>query len=513
MASPFSTITLVDVQISKRNRFDPSTIHTDIAFVTSVPIYFCSMQSFPGTNLFLASSSPNQNPFFVVFFFPNVQRDVHQYQYFKNNLHFLFHHQIFFFFFSFVSISIQMHHPIQMKPADSENRNGEFLILYFVFWYNISICIRISIISLSLFCQLFFLFWLNVYFLYCVFCMPLHLVMVAIEIIAVVAYSFRWQLIKVPHLENYETFQYNNALFEIQWLHILASCFEFFFISWYNWHVEKLKVFTIFHCRLTSFTFYFWWRWVLDQKIKCITACLLLAICRIFFGSIFFRKDFLRFYFIYVSFHTLYLFDGCSGDRNMQSHSIDKLRCVPVSPLAHLCKLTDTNITNSYEAYDYRFILTVWQYFRLEFTMLAVMIVPVCSHRCASGKIDMVYVDILYLYIVWLETCRLHFWVLCLKFLFILLTFDIAFSWMRTNRNSQKFQRYSFYIAKSTYSCCRIKCITIGCHVRLKRRKQKKNAKRIRSNAWHFSYVSKYYIIIHISFNFLPFFIVTSNKG
>ena len=28
-------------------------------------------------------------------------------------------------YFSCVSFLLQMHHPIQMKPADSENRNGE----------------------------------------------------------------------------------------------------------------------------------------------------------------------------------------------------------------------------------------------------------------------------------------------------------------------------------------------------------------------------------------------------
>lgn len=31
------------------------------------------------------------------------------------------------FFFSF-----QMHHPIQMKPADSENRNGKFISHLFI---------------------------------------------------------------------------------------------------------------------------------------------------------------------------------------------------------------------------------------------------------------------------------------------------------------------------------------------------------------------------------------------
>lgn len=33
---------------------------------------------------------------------------------------------------------LQMHHPIQMKPADSENRNGKWCIILLVFqsiWY------------------------------------------------------------------------------------------------------------------------------------------------------------------------------------------------------------------------------------------------------------------------------------------------------------------------------------------------------------------------------------------
>lgn len=29
-----------------------------------------------------------------------------------------------------------MHHPIQMKPADSENRNGEYQALYITIYYR-----------------------------------------------------------------------------------------------------------------------------------------------------------------------------------------------------------------------------------------------------------------------------------------------------------------------------------------------------------------------------------------
>lgn len=306
MIHHFSTTTLVDVQILKLNRFDPSPIYTSIAFVTSVPIYFCSLQ-------LLFMSIPFQSYLSVFFWlFENLclPPSPNQYSFatFINIntlkiicISFFITNVFFFSFFSFfVSISMQMHHPIQMKPADSENRNGKFLILYFV-------------------CVFFFFFFRIQYFnlhpnfnhfstifpvliIYFVFC-ALHLVRWwwlcwwcccsyrNHGVCCIVAYSFRSQLIKVPHLmKKKKKNKLRNISIQCAIRKSVIAYFSIVFRILFRILLHQSDTIDMLkNWKSTLYVFYFAVLFlvtmVLDQKIKC-----LFAICRTFLSYFFFRK-------------------------------------------------------------------------------------------------------------------------------------------------------------------------------------------------------------------------------